>query len=51
MNNMKAFVIAEHAEADFECYSIADPAAMNVVTDIDGAVTELWKVLLEIPLK
>jgi len=37
-------------EAGYECYSIADPDSMNVITDIDGTVTELWKVLLEIPL-
>lgn len=42
--------LADHADAGFACYLIADPESLNVITDIDGAVTELWKVLLEIPL-
>lgn len=42
--------LADTAEEDFECHPIADPDALNVVTDIDGAVWEMWKVLLEIPL-
>lgn len=42
--------LADTAEEDFECHPIADPDALNVITDIDGEVWEMWKVLLEIPL-
>lgn len=42
--------LADTAEEDFECHPIADPDALNVITDIDGEVWEIWKVLLEIPL-
>jgi len=42
--------LADPAEEDFECHPIADPDALNVITETDGAVWEMWKVLLEIPL-
>ena len=42
--------LADHTEAGFVCYPIADPDVLNVVTETDGAVWEMWKVLLEIPI-
>lgn len=42
--------LADHTEAGFVCYPLADPDALNVITDIDGEVWEMWKVLLEIPI-
>lgn len=42
--------LADNAEEGFACHPIAAPDALNVITDIDGPVWEMWKVLLEIPL-
>lgn len=43
--------LSEQGEDGFACYLIADPDALNVITDTSGEVWEMWKVLLEIPLK
>ena len=43
--------LADAAEFGFISYPVANPAALNVITDTEGEVWEMWKVLLEIPLK
>ena len=43
--------LADAAEFGFISYPVANPAALNVITDTEGEVWEIWKVLLEIPIK